>query len=62
MQALALISGYSTSAASITRIGAILGLGIAYAGSRKDKVKSIHSPIPEIPLLSCIDIVSEFSA
>ena len=49
-QAHALISEYSTGATSITRIGGILGLGIAYAGSRKDEVNSIHSPIAEIPL------------
>ncbi|VAI79079.1 unnamed protein product [Triticum turgidum subsp. durum] len=35
--ALALISEYSKGAASVTRIGGFLGLGIAYAGSRKDE-------------------------
>ena len=38
-QAFALISEYISRDESIIRIGAILGLGIAYAGSQKDEVK-----------------------
>lgn len=38
-QALALLGEYIDKADSSIRIGAIMGLGIAYAGSQNDQVK-----------------------
>lgn len=39
LQALALLIDYINKDDTIIRIGAILGLGIAYAGSQKDEVQ-----------------------
>ncbi|XP_037457858.1 26S proteasome non-ATPase regulatory subunit 2 homolog A-like [Triticum dicoccoides] len=58
--ALALISEYSKGAASVTRIGGFLGLGIAYAGSRKDELKSHFSSTLSNPQTPLEDLV--FSA
>ena len=38
-QALALIGEYTDNEDSSVRIGAIMGIGIAYAGSQNDQVK-----------------------
>jgi hypothetical protein len=43
-QAFALISEYISRDESIIRIGAILGLGIAYAGSQKEEVQFLYTP------------------
>jgi 26S proteasome regulatory subunit N1 len=43
-QAFALISEYISRDESIIRIGAILGLGIAYAGSQKEEVQFFVYP------------------
>ena len=41
-QALALLGEYIDNEDSSVRIGAIMGLGIAYAGSQNDQVKISH--------------------
>lgn len=43
--ALALLSEYVSSSSQILRIGAVLGLGLAYAGSRRKDVTELLSGI-----------------